>query len=909
YTSTKSVTATTTKTDTVKTTVYSSTITFTEIITSTIYPTTTYLNTTTITVTQIRTTPITVYETITRTTTTTVTSTTTSVKTLSLISTSTITSTSFFGTTTTTTRTVTQTIYTTTSIIITEYTLPLEYSIWFQIMVRDNRGILVEAETYKDIEFKVERYTPSLIGSFRKQITIRAGSEPIPSGYSVSLTFDHASLVSSSKSLPTGSDIRIFYFDPIENRLKEIDRVLDEDSSWNSPLTKIWFKTQAPIPAGGSDSNYYLYYGYINDSNPLSDKSKVYDFYTDFYNIDDWGLWRINEFSSFPKVDVSSGIVKIDSLDDKKAGIYHKTYAISGGSTGYLLKVKARHVSGITDYLHTIWVYFGANETNGNITQGYTYRTRSVTGNNPDHEIIREVKQNEDIISNVKGNDPSLNEWYIYEFYVTKDNRFKGLRNGEQIIPSSGWVTDNNYIGGKIAIGVEGSAIAEWDWIIVRKYLENEPTITLKNEENVTGIKYPEYEVYNVEIMYSAETGTRWLWHGHNLTIIPLERKPIPPLPIRFLRVNVTRNGYSNNETDLVETISQVEEWSKDLRKPLYVYQRNETSARFGNSSKLVFNIVFPWGVKDQKVRIWWKDYLETPPPTYGIKLSIKQDFVVIDNGVYKLQLLAKGGYSYYVDWSVSINYSNYHAEFALYGYGIYEMPGGGVWYPMKIPAGDWDWPVVYGPVRAIAHRYTNIVHDYPNDITITDELLHEMYVIVPYNVSYFLWIMNGTWQKTISTNYLTFIMMITGDSVDEGSPIRLNDWAYQKSSGSIKESPPTFNDMSRDKSLSIEAQDYGYWSAQYREGFGAAMILSKDTLNLLKKQSNNIIYIYTSADFSRRVIDYCRLSTNIQISQGTKHNIYAAIWVYDRGYIVPEIWGNMFIEDYYPKVWVILEE
>jgi len=906
YTSTVYATATTTKTTTIKTTVYSSTITFTEVITSTIYPRTEYSTTTTITVTRPTTIPTTIYETITRTTTTTVTNTTTSTITLSLITTSTITSTSFFETTTTTTRTVTQTIYTTTSITITEYMLPLEYSIWFQVVVRDNRGIIVEAETYKDIDFMVERNTPSLIGSFRKQIIIKAGSETIPSGYSLSFTFDHASLVSSSKSLPSGSDIRIFYYDPIENKLKEIDRVLDEESSWNSPSTKIWFKTQASIPAGGIDSNYYLYYGYINDSNPLSDKSKVYDFYTDFYNIDDWEKWRFSESSSFPKVNVSSGIVKIDSLDGKKAGIYHKTYTISGGSTGYLLKVKARHVNSIKDDLHTIWVYFDANETTGAIIKGYAYCTRDAQGNNPDHRIIREANQTEYKISEVRGDKPSLNNWYIYEFYVTKNNKFKGLRDGEQMVPSSGWVIDENYTSGKIAIGVEGNAIAEWDWIIVRKYLESEPIITLGNEENVTGIKYPEYEVYNVEVMYSAANGTRWLWHGHNLTIIPLERKPIPPLPIRFLRVNVTRNGYSDNETDLVETISQVEEWSKDLRKPLYVYQRGETSARFGNTSKLVFNIVFPWGVKNQKVRIWWKDYLETPPPTYGIKLSIKKDFVIIDNGVYKLQLLAKKGYSYYIDWSISINYSNYHAEFALYGYEIYVMPDGRLWYPMKIPAGDWDWPVVYGPVRAIAHRYTNIVHDYPNDKTITDELLHEMYIIVPYNVSYFLWIMNGTWLKSISTNYLTAIMMITGDSIDEGSPIRLNDWAYQESGGSIKESPPTFNDMSIDRSLSIESQDYGYWSAQYREGFGVAIILSKDTLNLLKKQPNDIIHIFTSADYSRRVIDYS--STNLIISKGTKHNIYAAIWVYDRGYIVPEIWSNMFIEDYYPKVWVIQE-
>jgi hypothetical protein len=425
-------------------------------------------------------------------------------------------------------------------------------------------------------------------------------------------------------------------------------------------------------------------------------------------------------------------------------------------------------------------------------------------------------------------------------------------------------------------------------------------------------VYYPEelYEIYNVEVMYSALSGTQWFWHGHKLTIYPIERKPIPPIPIKFIRVNITKNGYSNNESDLLETVSQVEEWSEDLRKPLYVYEKDQTSSRFGKTSKLVFNIVFPADVKDQKVRIWWKDDLEAPPPAYGIKLSVERDFVIIDNGIYKLQLLAKKGYSTYIDWSISLHYNNYHAEVALYGYGMREIAPGSWWYPEKIPAGDWDWPIVYGPVRAIAYRYTNIVYNYVDECVITDELLHEMYIIVPYNVSYFLWIMNGTWLKNISIKYLTAIMMISGNSTDIGNPIRVNNWAYRTNFETIKESPPTFNDM-----VDIGTKNYSYWSAQYREGFGAAIFLSEDTLNLLKDPyyEHSSLHIFTSGDNARRVIDYSPedsdSSSELIMFNGMQYNLYAAVRAYDGEYNIPELWYRMFVEQFYPKVWAFSSE
>ncbi len=48
--------------------------------------------------------------------------------------------------------------------------------------------------------------------------------------------------------------------------------------------TKIWFKTSAgtSIPAGGSDPNYWLYYGAANPQAPMADANNVYPFWDDF---------------------------------------------------------------------------------------------------------------------------------------------------------------------------------------------------------------------------------------------------------------------------------------------------------------------------------------------------------------------------------------------------------------------------------------------------------------------------------------------------------------------------------------------------------------------------------------------------------------------------------------------------
>jgi len=124
--------------------------------------------------------------------------------------------------------------------------------------------------------------------SYRKQLTITASTDALSSGYSVNFTFDHAALVTAGKSLSSGDDIRIVYWDGATNT--EIDRIIDNSSSWNNASTKIWFKTQIAIAVSTSDNGYYLYYGNSGASSPPADGDNVYEFWDDFEDgdISDW---------------------------------------------------------------------------------------------------------------------------------------------------------------------------------------------------------------------------------------------------------------------------------------------------------------------------------------------------------------------------------------------------------------------------------------------------------------------------------------------------------------------------------------------------------------------------------------------------------------------------------------------
>ena len=78
------------------------------------------------------------------------------------------------------------------------------------------------------------------------------GASSVATGYSVSVTFDHASMVAAGKSRADGGDVRVRYWNGAS--WVHLDRVLDEGSAWNTATTRIWFKTQAAISAATTDA-------------------------------------------------------------------------------------------------------------------------------------------------------------------------------------------------------------------------------------------------------------------------------------------------------------------------------------------------------------------------------------------------------------------------------------------------------------------------------------------------------------------------------------------------------------------------------------------------------------------------------------------------------------------------------
>jgi hypothetical protein len=322
--------------------------------------------------------------------------------------------------------------------------------------------------------------------AYRKKITVSAGSESVPSGYSVSVTFDHAALVNavpSSKSLASGDDIRIARWDG--STWTELDRILDESSSWNNASTKIWFRTQAAISASGSDGNYYLYYGNTTPGSLLANKANVFDLWDDFDDITNWTKWVDDGDGSSVSATVNSSVVTIDSGGGPLGGLKHNTYA-PDNTYGFVAHARTRSVSAVTDdHAPVCWFINPDGETYAYQTRGSSTRNRYVrkdVGCSGCDTIIEE-----DLST---GPFPGADTWYEYEVHRLTDGTMRAFRNGtQQFPPGGGWsIADTSTTSGDFGIGGESynGEDYEFDWIWARKLVDPEPSASAGNEETNT---------------------------------------------------------------------------------------------------------------------------------------------------------------------------------------------------------------------------------------------------------------------------------------------------------------------------------------------------------------------------------------------------------------------------------------
>ena len=209
-------------------------------------------------------------------------------------------------------------------------------SLLFSVFLGNNRGENVDLIDNTNQNYFDDVLNPKISSSswydlswkYRSIVNISTGSAAVSSGYTVSLTFDHASLVNMKKSRIDGNDIRLVYLDG--SNWEEIDRMLDPGSSWNNDSTKIWFKLQKDISASSYDSKYYLYYGNKLAESPPHNSTNVFLFY-DGFESGNFNLWDDNATATGDSITVSSNRIhtgnyaakaEVDNQNDAQAIVW-----------------------------------------------------------------------------------------------------------------------------------------------------------------------------------------------------------------------------------------------------------------------------------------------------------------------------------------------------------------------------------------------------------------------------------------------------------------------------------------------------------------------------------------------------------------------------------------------------------
>jgi len=316
---------------------------------------------------------------------------------------------------------------------------------------------------------------------YRKKITVTAGTVAVPSGYSVPFTENTASLITAGKLRSDGRDFRVLYLNG--TAWVELDR--DVYSGWNTASTVTWFKLQASIAASGSDSNYYVYYGYSGETGtPPANRNNIYDFWDDFND------GSLNPAWTFSQIGGASGSYS-------ESGTVVKLNAISSGdlwgtSDRFLFLSISRSYDVLVESYTSNW--------------GGSHGTWSKMGGVQLRQSLDATSKNR-IMSPVYSAVGATNSYRLSTGGSTSEQttatrpkycrltRIGGTSRAWYSTDGVSWIqlgTQVSFSGGlsnpvRLGIHLAGlSSSSHWvevDWFKVRKYVNPEPTTTIGSEE------------------------------------------------------------------------------------------------------------------------------------------------------------------------------------------------------------------------------------------------------------------------------------------------------------------------------------------------------------------------------------------------------------------------------------------
>ncbi len=459
------------------------------------------------------------------------------------------------------------------------------------------------------------------------------------------------------------------------------------------------------------------------------------------------------------------------------------------------------------------------------------------------------------------------------------------------------------------------------------------PTSLTAGSSKITRPSNTAHEVYTLEFTWDLNI----YWLG-----IQLEKEnnlklpPIPFMPIKQLRVNVTSDG-------TLETLKkrpvQYEEWRRVTWHGYKIWipeSLSDPQMDFSPKTRLVFQVKFPYlNVVKQLVTIWWEDDLDAEPEIYSSLITYIYDDEHKDvrHPLYDVEFID-------LEHPQSRGYVNYHGVAALvmrdpvtdYAFGPYNIHAFGIYYSSGRyylgkyrPYGTWEiyhnylrYTWIQAPIRIFAVLNTTLVGNvYVENGDPHDDYYDTLIIVQIINDTRYIPILTYIYWKKSHSDYGYWLCMSMGRG--------LSEWfAYIDKFNSTGNTPFNINEIQTVREEKYPNFMITYWRWQ-DEKIGRAIVLSRSGVQLLYSTAGSSLLPrfvstkYGSGGELQGSIEYVFWDYNVyrSVYESTFLSYWTVIFDYNpqggsgwkeivdpkNGWINAYIYAPMFLEDYSPIV------
>ncbi|RLF38291.1 MAG: hypothetical protein DRN00_04565, partial [Thermoplasmata archaeon] len=447
-----------------------------------------------------------------------------------------------------------------------------------------------------------------------------------------------------------------------------------------------------------------------------------------------------------------------------------------------------------------------------------------------------------------------------------------------------------------------------------------------KVERRLGGISRPydtRYEVYTLEFAWNLNI----YWLGISLPKDQdLELPPIPFIPIKQLRVNVSLDGTENT---LEKRPIQYEEWKTvnwhgvDIMVPLGMSDPQED---YKPTTRLVFQVKFPTKeVQSQIVAVWWEDDLDAEPEAYPTQIEYITggNYKDVRHPLYDIEFVdlehpQSRGYADYEGVAAFVMRDPATDE-AFGPYNLHAFDNYGSWKGRYRPYGVWDVNYEYmryswikAPIRIFAILNTTLVGDvYDDTYDYWEGYYHTIAIVQIINGTRYIPIITYIYWSQTHRGYGYWLNLMMGRGYPE-------HFAYLHNDTTI-----TYFDIGDLRNNgTIEEPNPGFMITHWNSEMGRALIISNQAIRYLKSIKTDkarMASTYGGWTPYQGSIEYefWSYSDEETVYEGTLLTYWSVIFDYkplggDGWLTVSDIregWKNayiyapMFLEDYAPMV------